>query len=243
MISSALLASVDACCLWMRDGHPFHLSNRGSLAIDPKAISIPRKPAPEAFGAEPAWDVARLFPEQGCWSEEEYLALGANRLVEFSDGHVEVLPMPTTSHQLIVAFLYRALREFVMARAAGTVLFAPLRVRLWPGKFREPDLVFLSAEHASRIGESFWEGADLVMEVVSDDDRRRDLETKRREYAQAGIPEYWIVDPQEARITVLRLEGATYTIHGDFLRDTQASSHLLPGFVLDVSAALAGQPG
>ena len=51
-----------------------------------------------------------------------------------------------------------ALLAFVAVRGAGTVLFAPLKVRLWPGKFREPDLVFLSAEHASRIGESFWEG-------------------------------------------------------------------------------------
>ena len=211
--------------------------------MDHKAISSPRKPDPEASGAEPAWDVARLFPEQGFWSEEEYLALSANRLVEFSDGNVEVLPMPTTSHQLIVAFLYRTLLEFVTTRAAGTVLFAPLRVRLWPGKFREPDLVFMSAEHASRIGESFWDGADLVMEVVSDDDRRRDLETKRREYAQAGIPEYWIVDPEQARITVLRLEGATYAVHGDFLPDTQATSHRLPGFVVEVSSVLAAQLG
>jgi Uma2 family endonuclease len=200
------------------------------------------RPMPEDVGAEPAWDVARLFPEQGTWSEEEYLALNANRLVEFSDGHVEVLCMPTTSHQLIVAFLYQALLMFSAPRAAGTVLFAPLRVRLWPGKFREPDLVFLSAEHSSRIGEPFWDGADLVMEVVSDDDRRRDLETKRREYAQAGIPEYWIVDPQQSRITVLRLDGPSYVVHGDFPRGTQATSHNLPGFTLDVTAALAALP-
>lgn len=191
---------------------------------------------------EPAWDVARLFPDQGARSEEEYLALSSNRLVEFSDGRVEVLPMPTTSHQLIVAFLYRTLLAFAAPRAAGTVLFAPLRVRLWPGEFREPDIVFLSAEHASRIGESFWEGADLVMEVVSDDDRRRDLETKRREYARAGIPEYWIVDPQQARITGLRLDGASYVVHGDFPRGAQATSHLLPGFSLDVTAALSARP-
>jgi Uma2 family endonuclease len=208
-------------------------------ALNSKAAA--RKPEPEVIGAEPAWDVARLFPEQGAWSEEEYLALGGNRLVEFSDGHVEVLPIPTTSHQLIVAFFYQALRGFVIARAAGTVLFAPLRVRLWPGKFREPDIIFMAAEHASRIGEAFWEGADLVMEVVSDDDRRRDLETKRREYAQAGIAEYWIVDPREGRITVLRLDGTVYAIHGEFAAGTQATSHLLPGFSVEVAAALAAQ--
>jgi Uma2 family endonuclease len=200
------------------------------------------KPAQRGDVSEPAWDVARLFPDQGTWSEEEYLALNSNRLVEFSHGDVEVLPMPTTSHQLIIAFLYRALLTYITAHELGTVLFAPLRVRLWPGKFREPDIVFLLAQHASRIGEPFWEGADLVMEVVSDDDRRRDLETKRREYAQAGIPEYWIVDPQQARITVLRLEGASYVIHGEFPQSTQAISHLLPGFTVDVTAALKVKP-
>jgi Uma2 family endonuclease len=201
----------------------------------------PSPPARDAHPAEPAWDVARLFPDQGAWSEEEYLALDTNRLVEFSHGYVEVLPMPTTSHQLIVAHLYGTLRAFVTARELGTVLFAPLRVQLWPGKFREPDVVFMLAQHAARIGEPFWEGADLVMEVVSSDDRRRDLETKRREYAQAGIPEYWIVDPQQARITVLRLDGATYVVHGEFPAGTQATSHLLPGFAVDVTAALGGK--
>jgi Uma2 family endonuclease len=116
-----------------------------------------------------------------------------------------------------------------------------LRVQLWAGKFREPDVVFMRAENAARIGEPFWEGADLVMEVVSQDDRRRDLDIKRGEYAQAGIPEYWIVDPQGARITVLRLDGATYDVHGEFPAGTRATSHLLPGFGVDVTAALAGK--
>lgn len=48
---------------------------------------------------EPAWDIARIFPRQGTCSEEEYLALETNRLVECSHGHIEKLPMPTQSHQ------------------------------------------------------------------------------------------------------------------------------------------------
>jgi Uma2 family endonuclease len=191
--------------------------------------------------AEPTWDVAHLFPAQGTWSEEEYLELNSNRLVEFSHGNIEVLTMPTTSHQFIVAYVYQIVWTFVTTHKLGKVLFAPLRVRLWPGKYREPDLVFMAAEHAARIGEQFWEGADLVMEVVSDDDRRRDLDTKRREYAQAQIPEYWIVDPQQGRISVLRLEGDKYILHGDFPKGTQATSNLLSGLVVDVTAALSGR--
>lgn len=191
------------------------------------------------YESEPAWDVARLFPDQGQWSEEEYLSLNTNQLVEFTQGFVEVLSMPTVFHQRIVAFLYSALLAFTAAHRLGEVLFAPVRVRLWSGKYREPDLIFMSGEHASRIARDYWIGADLVVEVVSDDDRRRDLEVKRQEYAQAGIPEYWIVDPQLEQITVLALEDSTYTVHGEYPRGAEAMSRLLPGFKVNVTEALS----
>jgi Uma2 family endonuclease len=118
---------------------------------------------------------------------------------------------------------------------------APLRVRLGRRQFREPDVVFMLKEHGNRIGEQFWKGADLVMEVVSDDpeSRDRDLVLKRREYARAGIAEYWIVDPRERAITVLRLSGKHYTVHGVFPKGTMASSHLLAGFTVEVDNAFA----
>lgn len=77
-----------------------------------------------------------------------------------------------------------------------------------------------------------------MVEVVSTDDRRRDLVVKRREYARAGIPEYWIVDPDEQRITVLRLEGEAYAMHGELGRGQVASSAVLDGVRIDVAAAL-----
>ena len=203
--------------------------------MDPKQLEW-RNPH---VSSEPTWDVALLFPEQGTWSEEEYLALAGNHLVEFSHGFVEVLPMPTDSHQAIVAYLYRALLAVVAAtQPAGTVRFAPLRLRLWPGKFREPDVMLLRVGNDPRRGAQFWQGADLVVEVVSTEDRRRDLVVKRREYERAGIPEYWIVDPEEQRLTVLHLEGETYAVHGEFVRGQVATSALLDGVQLDVSAAL-----
>ena len=189
--------------------------------------------------AEPTWDAANLFPHQGAWSEEEYLDLDSNRLVEFSHGSLEIVPMPTQSHQLIMLYCYGVLLAHGQARRLGTVLVAPLRVQLWPGKFREPDVVFMAAEHAQRRGEQYWDGADLVMEVVSEDDRRRDLETKRREYAQAGIPEYWIIDPERSRVVVLTLAGSRYRVHGEFTPGSRASSVLLPGLALEVSAVFA----
>jgi Uma2 family endonuclease len=194
---------------------------------------------PPSREAEPAWEVAHLFPAQGEWSEEEYLALDTNRLVEFSHGYLEVLPTPTQSHQFMVLYLYQVLLAFVQTHQLGVVLTAPLRVQLWPGKHREPDIVFMLAEHDQRRHEQYWQGADLVMEVISPDDRHRDWVTKRREYAQAGIPEYWLVDRQNDRILVLRLEEEQYTVHGEFGPGQQATSALLPGFSMDVTAVFA----
>lgn len=196
----------------------------------------------EVFG-EPAWDVARLFPAQGQWTVEEYFRLEnrTNRLVEFSHGHIKVLSMPTMSHQEIVEYLHEMLKAFAVARGLGKAMFAGIRVQLWEGQFREPDVVFMAAEHADRMTDECWFGADLVMEVVSQD-RHHDLVTKREEYARAGIPEYWIVDPRDAKIIVLALEGEAYVVHGEFATGETATSRLLAGFSVPVDGALSAKP-
>jgi Uma2 family endonuclease len=196
---------------------------------------------PAILDVEPAWDIAKIFPAQGTWAEEDYLLLPGNRLVEYSHGIVEVLSMPSPAHQMIVLLLYRLLFAFVQKSAAGRVLIAPTRVKLWSGKFREPDLIFMSRHNRHRMRQQYWDGADLVMEVVSPDDPTRDLETKRREYAQAGIPEYWLVNPLDETITVFTLpeNASVYAVHGVYDRSGVAESALLPGFTVDVDACFA----
>jgi Uma2 family endonuclease len=175
------------------------------------------------------------------WTADDYLALNTSHLVEFSDGVLEVLPMPTEKHQLIVLFLYRALFAFVAQGKLGTVLTAPLRVKLWEGKFREPDVVFMLASHAQRRGNRYWQGADLVMEVVSEDDPERDTVTKRSEYARAGIGEYWMVNPARKTIDVLSLHPTTgsYAVAGSYSAGETARSSLLNGFCIQIDEAFA----
>jgi Uma2 family endonuclease len=64
----------------------------------------------------------------------------------------------------------------------------------------------------------------------------RDLIQKRAEYAEAGVPEYWIVNPQTQTITVLRLEGGAYGETGHCQRGQMAGSVLLAGFSVAVAA-------
>jgi Uma2 family endonuclease len=74
------------------------------------------------------------------------------------------------------------------------------------------------------------------LEVVSDDKPERDLVQKRCEYAEAGVPEYWVVDPQSEAISVLTLRGNQYAEAGIYRRGDRAPSVLLAGFSPDVAA-------
>jgi Uma2 family endonuclease len=176
-----------------------------------------------------------MQPLQGLWTEEQYLRLTdqTNRFIEFTEGSMEVLPMPTRQHQAISRFLFLAFFSFVQ-RLGGTVFYAPLRVRVAPGRFREPDLVLLLDVNDPRNQNAFWLGADLVVEIVSPDDVERDTVIKRVDYAAAGIPEYWIVNPGEETVTVLKLAGEVYVPHGVFERGATATSVLLSGFAVSV---------
>ncbi len=118
------------------------------------------------------------------------------------------------------------------------MLVAPLRLRIRERRYREPDLLLVRDANDPRRQNRYWLGADLVLEVVSPDKGERDLTTKRGDYAEARIPEYWIVDPQSETITILRLAGDHYEEHGIFSRGARATSALLPNFVVDVAAAL-----
>lgn len=177
------------------------------------------------------------------WTEEEYLELDRNsepRLMELNDGVLEFLPMPDMLHQDIVKFIFALLDAFVTDARIGRAYFAPLPVKLWKKQFREPDIVYL-ASHRIKDKRQAPLGADLAMEVVSPGAgaRKRDLKEKRRVYAKAKIPEYWIIDPKEKTITVLALSGKSYKVHGVFKSGEAATSKLLKGFTVAVSEAFA----
>jgi Uma2 family endonuclease len=121
------------------------------------------------------------------------------------------------------------------------VLVAPLRVQVRPGKYREPDVVLLRDANDPRNQDAFWLGADLVAEIVSPDNPERDTVEKVADYAEARIPEYWIVNPLEETITVLALAGDAYTNHGVFRRGETATTALLVGFAAPVDSVFDAQ--
>ena len=115
-------------------------------------------------------------------------------------------------------------------------MFAALRLRIREGKFREPDLLVLRDREDVRYQDRYCLGADLVAEVVSPDRPARDLVEKRVDYAEAGIPEYWIVDPRDETVTILELADGTFAECGVFTRGDIGASPSFAGLLLDVDA-------
>jgi len=175
---------------------------------------------------------------QGLWTLEQYLKLTdqTNRLIEFAAGCVEVLPMPTRRHQVILALLYELFVGFLRPRG-GKVLFAPLRLQVRPSTYREPDLLLLLDANDPRNQNAFWLGADLVIEIVSPDDPERDIRVKRADYAEAGIPEYWVVDARTETLEIHRAPaGEQYAERLQPVRGTTIAPVAFPDTAIPIDA-------
>ena len=185
-----------------------------------------------------AADLSRLTLRTEGFSVEDYLSLDGPYLVEYVGGRIQVLPMPDVLHQELVLFILLHLRAWLdAADVDARTTFSPFFVKLSEQQYREPDVCVMLGKHRDRRARKLWHGADVVVEVVSESNRLHDLVTKRREYAQHGIPEYWIVDPTNRTVTVLTLVRGTYAEAGVFAAGgATLASPLLPGFTLDVAA-------
>ena len=173
---------------------------------------------------------------------EDYARTVTEYAREWVVGRLRYLPFATETERLPAMALLDALRPAVRS-IGGAVTFKKFHVRT-PDGFRSPDVLALLDATDPRRGPDpaqakWWEGADIVVEVVPASDPDRVLTEKRRDYAVAGIPEYWIVDPRPGhrRVAVLTLDGDVY--RGEFVgADGVAESRLLPGFTLPVAEVL-----
>jgi len=192
---------------------------------------------PSANG-EPAWEAAYMLPAQGSWNEEDFLKFHTNRMAELVNGRLEILPMPTWLHQLILELLFDTVREHIRrANCGGKILMAPLPTRLFARTIREPDLLYVKAEHLPKDIRGYPDKIDLAIEIVSSgtEARQRDYVDKRADYAKAGVAEYWIVDPDDSLVTVLTLVGAEYQVAQECRPGDIARSVLLSGLEIPVN--------
>ncbi len=159
------------------------------------------------------------------WADKDTLA-------EWVDGEIVMTSPASAQHQMISKFLTRLMDTYIQFRGLGILLYAPFQMKLKHG--REPDLLFVKREHLERLRPHYLDGpADLVIEIVSPESARRDRADKFYEYAEGGVPEYWLIDPERRHAEFYVLENDYYAPAFSGKAGRYETS-TLPGFGLQV---------
>ena len=184
-------------------------------------------------------------PPQGQWTYQDYLHLPDDGMqYEIIKGVLYMVPAPTTEHQRASRNLEFQMWEFARRHHLGEVFDAPTDVYL-PGQETpvQPDILFVAAGRAGIIQERGIEGApDLVVEILSPRTWWQDRKIKLPLYEETGVPECWIVDPDQGTIEVYGLERGVYALLGHWGRGEVVVSRVLPGFQVAVDQVLGPAP-
>ncbi|MEA5447014.1 Uma2 family endonuclease [Leptolyngbya sp. CCNP1308] len=176
-------------------------------------------------------------------SFEDYIAYddGTENRYELVDGELVEMSPPIMEHFLIAKFLEQALDIEIKRLQHPWLCFRESGVRTGLRKSRITDVSMVTLDQAQELkGRSvvFATSPLLVIEVVSPDSITRAYRYKRTEYAALEIPEYWIVDPMESKVTVLTFNEGLYD-ETVFLGDQPLVSPTFPELSLTVEQILA----
>lgn len=178
-----------------------------------------------ALSTKPHATTTMSFEDFLAWSDEDTHA-------EWVNGALEMPSPASARHQQILFFLAQVVAAFLKVRPLGTLLEAPFLMKLAQSA-REPDLIFIAADHLDRLTPTYLDGpADLVVEVVSPESAARDRGEKFYEYQAAGISEYWLIDPRSdhAEFYQLNAKGIYEVVPLD--ADGKYHARALPGLEL-----------
>lgn len=174
----------------------------------------------------------QTWPEPGAWTYDDYLKLPDDgRRYEIIEGVLYVTNAPGLDHQFTVMEIAFHMKRYISEQKLGYVLTAPFEVHLTNHtRPVQPDVMFIRAERWPQPGAKFFEGApDLIVEVLSSSTSRTDQFVKFNAYEQAGVPEYWIVNPKTRSAQVFTLSGQEYALVGEFIGEEISHSKILPG--------------
>lgn len=184
--------------------------------------------------------MATTEPATHGWTYQRYLELDDEQRYEIIAGELLVTPAPGTSHQDISRELGVRLARFIADHHLGKMFFAPTDVVLGEDKVVQPDLLFIRTERVPEIvDERGVQGPpDLVVEILSPSSLHRDRHRKLALYQNAGIPEFWIVDPANRAIEVLSLGENGYEAFSVAAETGAVSSRVLNGFAVAVAEVI-----
>ena len=171
----------------------------------------------------------------------DYLETSDDERYELLHGELVMAPAPLTDHQDILGGLYSEMRTFVKEHNLGNVLLAPTDVVLSDTDVVQPDILFVSNERRHiRTRENIQGAPDLVVEILSPATAERDRTVKSALYAQHGVHEYWIVDPDARTITVFLLNEGDFEEVDTYSEGETLTSPMLAGFSIALDEIFGG---
>lgn len=170
-------------------------------------------------------------------SADDYLALGeTHERYELIDGVVVLSPSPDPGHQSLALILGAEL--LLAARPIRGVRVIPdVDITLSPSRVYRPDLAVYGAGRLPKLPERLSIPPDLIIEILSPSSRSMDLVTKRDDYEQFGVGEYWVIDPSDARVRCWRRSGVKLVSH-TFASDV-VDCVAVPGLTIDLAIVRA----
>lgn len=159
---------------------------------------------------------------------------------ELLEGELIEMVSPTSRHQILSKNLFKILDSFCEDKDLGQVFFAPLDVTLSRHVVVQPDLLFIAkARLPQLVGERITGAPDLVVEILSPATSTRDFNQKRKIYARYGVPEYWIIDPDDETVEIQRLQGKVLSTLGIYEKGQKFTSPTFKGLTVAVGKIFA----
>jgi Uma2 family endonuclease len=145
-----------------------------------------------------------LAKKNGEYTVEDYYALPEEKWVELIDGYFYDMTAPATVHQLISSSIFNAIYSFIRNNKGSCIpLYSPVDVQLDcdDKTMVQPDIVIVCDK--DKVKQRVIYGApDFVLEILSPSTRRKDMFVKSEKYCNAGVKEYWMIDPKKKLLIV-----------------------------------------
>lgn len=175
-------------------------------------------------------------PKAPSWTWDDFLALDDDDRRELIDGELIEVEVPNKLHEHIVGTLYFFLRLWSQQHG-GLPLVSGYKVRVSRTRGVMPDVQYYGPDNpAAQTAEDTYETPpDLVVEVISPTSRSLDRRKKLNWYAEIGVSEYWLVDPEARSLTRYVLDGEVYKIAATLVQDDVFRPETFPGLEIPLT--------
>ena len=176
-----------------------------------------------------------LAESQKAYTYKDYSKLPEGAPYQLIKGRLVMTPSPTIYHQKIIGRIHLVLAQYVYANQLGEVILSPVDVYFSETETYQPDIIFVSANQLSIIGEERVSGApDLIIEVLSPSTAYYDLRHKMNIYEEFGVIEYWIVDPMDQTLDIFQRNDGVFHLRKKYTQSEVIDSPLIHGLTMNL---------